>query len=142
MKTNKHQTLALVRKLEAVRAHDLEQHFGYSAGTARSYLSHLARQGLLARMGAGYGLAQKGRDRVHHFDIFGCLDAACPLCQGKAGYLTCPHCGHQHPRGKVKILKEKNFVFVVRHPGVYCDHCLKLIFTESQARLLGIPEEK
>ena len=38
----------LVKELEAVRARDLEQHFAYSAGTARSYLSCLARQGLLA----------------------------------------------------------------------------------------------
>jgi hypothetical protein len=142
MKTNKHQTLLLVKKLEAVRGSDLEGHFGYSAGTARSYLSYLARQGLLERMGAGYELTHKGRDRVHHFDIFGCLDAACPLCQGKAGYVSCPHCGHRRPRREMMILKEKNLLFVVRHKGVYCDHCLKLIFNESQARLLGIREQE
>lgn len=64
MKTNKHQTLLLVKQLEAVRGRDLERHFGYSAGTARSYLSHLASQGLLGRAGSGYGLAQKGMERV------------------------------------------------------------------------------
>jgi hypothetical protein len=142
VKTNKHQTLTLVKQLEAVRARDLEHHFGYSAGTARSYLSHLARQGLLLRMGVGYGLTQKGRDRLQHFDVFGCSDAACPLCQGKAGYLTCPHCGHRRPRREAKIRKKKDLLFVVRHKGVYCDRCLKLIFNESQAHLLGIQEEK
>ena len=141
MKTNKHQTLLLVKKLEAIRARDLEHHFSYSAGTARSYLSHLARQGLLTRMGAGYALTQKGSDRVHHFDVFGCPDEDCPLCQGKAGYLTCPHCGRRRPKREVKILKRKDLFFAVRHPGVYCDRCGKVIFNPSQARLLGIPEE-
>jgi hypothetical protein len=35
-----------------------------------------------------------------------------------------------------KILKERDFFFVVRHTGVYCHRCLKLIFSEAQARLL------
>lgn len=48
----------------------------------------------------------------------------------------------QRPKREVKILKEKNFLLVVRHKGVYCDRCLKLIFNESQARLLGITEEE
>jgi hypothetical protein len=142
MKTNKHQTLLLVKRLEAVHARDMENHFSYSAGTARSYLSHLARQGLLGRSGSGYGLTQKGRDRVSHFEIFGCLDQGCPLCQGKTGYLTCPHCSHRRPRREVKILKKKDFLFVVRQPGVYCNRCWKLIFNESQAWLLGIQEER
>ena len=142
MKTNKHQTLLLVMRLEAVHARDLESHFRYSAGTARSYLSHLARQGLLGRAGSGYGLTPKGRDRVGHFQIFGCLDRDCPLCQGKAGYLTCPHCGHRRPSREVKILQKKDFIIVVRHPGVYCSRCWKLIFSAAQARLLGIPEER
>ena len=142
MKTNKHQTLLLAKQLEAVRGGDLERHCGYSAGTARSYLSHLARQGLLGRAGSGYGLTQRGLDRVQHFDFFGCPDAKCPLCQGKSGYLTCPHCGHRRPRRDMKILKKKDFVFLVRHPGVYCDRCWKLIFNESQARLLGFREER
>jgi len=37
-----------------------------------------------------------------------------------------------------KILKERDFFFVVRHTGVYCHRRLKLIFNEAQARLLGI----
>ena len=141
MKTNKHQTLLLAKRLQSLRAHDLEHHFAYTAGTARSYLSHLARQGLLGRMEPGHGLTQKGRDRLDYFDLFGCQDAACPLCQGKAGYLTCPHCDHRQLRREVKIRKKKDLFFAVRHPGVYCGHCLKLIFNESQARLLGIREE-
>jgi hypothetical protein len=41
-----------------------------------------------------------------------------------------------------RILKERDFFFVVRHAGVYCDQCWKLIFNEAQARLLGIPAEE
>jgi hypothetical protein len=142
MKTNKHQTLRLVQNKRAVHSRDLVQHFGYSPGTARSYLSYLGRQGLLERMGANYGLAQKGQDRLHFFDVSGCADVACPLCQGKKGYLTCPRCGHRMAKQTVKILKARDFLFVVRHPGVYCDLCWKPIFNEAQARLLGIPKEE
>lgn len=49
MKTNKHQTLLLLNKQRGVRPRDVVQHFGYSPGTARSYLSYLRRQGLLER---------------------------------------------------------------------------------------------
>jgi DeoR/GlpR family transcriptional regulator of sugar metabolism len=142
MKTNKHQTLLLVRNQRAVHSRDLVRHFGYSPGTARSYLSYLGRQGLLERMGANYGLTEKGQDRLHFFDVSGCADAACPLCQGKKGYLTCPSCGYQMAKRTARILKEKNFFVVVRHPGVYCDRCWKLIFNEAQARLLGIRAEE
>ena len=142
MKTNKHQTLLLVKQQEAVRGRDLERHFGYSAGTARSYLSHLSRQGLLVRAGSGYVLTRKGLERVQHFDHCGCPDAGCPLCQGKVGFLTCPHCGHRQRQREVKILRKKDFLFVVRHPGVYCDRCWRSIFNESQARLLGFREER
>ena len=141
MKTNKHQTLALVGKLEAVRGCDLEEQFNYSGGTARSYLSHLASQGLLERMAAGYVLSEKGRNRLNHFDTFGCRDASCPPCQGKAGHVTCPHCGHRMLKRKVKIKKKKDLVVVIRHPGVYCDQCRKPIFNEAQAQLLGFREE-
>jgi predicted methyltransferase len=142
MKTNKHQTLLLIRKRGAVHSRDLVRRFDYSSGTARSYLSYLGRQGLLERIGAGYQLTDKGEERLHHFDAFGCADFECPLCQGKLGFLTCPHCGNQMPRDKAKILKKRDYLFVVRHPGVYCSRCLKLIFNEAQARLLGIrPEE-
>lgn len=141
MKTNKHQTLLLIEKRQAVHSRDLVEQFDYSPGTARSYLSYLGKQGLLERMGAGYALSDKGRERLNHFDVFGCADIECPLCQGKIGCVTCPHCGNQMPRDKAKIRKERDFLFVVRHPGVYCDYCLKLIFNEAQARLLGIKEE-
>jgi DeoR/GlpR family transcriptional regulator of sugar metabolism len=142
MKTNKHQTLLLVSNQRVVHSRDLVQHFGYSPGTARSYLSYLGRQGLLERMGASYGLTQKGQDRLHFFDVSGCADAACPLCQKKKGYLTCHSCGYQMAKRTARILKEKDFFFVVRHPGVYCDGCFKLIFNEAHARLLGIPAEE
>jgi len=142
MKTNKHQTLQLVKKERAVHSRDLVENFNYSPGTARSYLSYLGRQGLLERMGPGYRLSDKGRDRLSHFEVFGCQDIDCPLCQGKIGYLTCPHCKHQMSRDKAKILKKRDFLVVVRHPGVYCDNCFKLIFSETQAELLGIKAEK
>jgi hypothetical protein len=141
MKTNKHQTLLLVSKQRGVRPRDMVQHFGYSPGTARSYLSYLSRQGLLERMGASYLLTERGHDRLQYFEVAGCADPACPLCQGKAGVLTCPSCGYQVPKQKAKIRKEKDFFFVIRHAGVYCPWCLKLIFSEARARLLGIREE-
>lgn len=124
-----------------MHSRDLVEQFDYSPGTARSYLSYLGRQGLLERMGAGYRLTDKGTERLDHFDVFGCADIECPLCQGKIGFLTCLHCGNQMRRDKVKIRKERDFLLVVRHPGVYCDRCLKLIFNEPQARLLGIRAE-
>jgi DeoR/GlpR family transcriptional regulator of sugar metabolism len=142
MKTNKHQTLLLVRNQRAVHSRDVVRHFAYSPGTARSYLSYLGRQGLLERMGASYGLTEKGQDRLHFFDVSGCADASCPLCQGKKAYLTCPSCGYQVAKRTARILKKKDFLFVVRHPGVYCDGCLKLIFNEAQAHLLGIRAEE
>lgn len=142
MKTNKHQTLLLVKKQLGVHSRDLVQHFSYSPGTARSYLSYLGRQGLLERTGARYGLTEKGQNRLNHFDVFGCADLACPLCQRKAGYLTCPNCGYRISKQKAKILREADYLFVVRHAGVYCEQCLKLIFNETQARLLGIREEE
>ena len=141
MKTNKHQTLVLVENKRAVRARDLVQHFDYSPGTARSYLSYLRRQDLLQRMGAGYVLTEKGQNRLHFFEVTGCRDPACPLCQGKTGYFTCLRCGYQTPKKKANILKQRDFLFAVRHPGVYCPRCLKLILTEYQAELLGVPKE-
>lgn len=45
------------------------------------------------------------------------------------------------PWRRAKILKEQDFFFVVRHAGVYCPSCWKLIFSETQARLLEIREE-
>jgi hypothetical protein len=141
MKTNKHRTLGLVKKRGAVHSRDLVEEFDYTPGTARSYLSHLGRQGLLEGMGVGYQLTTKGENRLHHFDVFGCADINCPLCQGKLGFISCPHCGSQMRKTEAKILKERDYLFVTRQPGVYCNGCGKLIFTEVQGRLLGIPSE-
>ena len=141
MKTNKHQTLLLVNKQRGVRPRDVVQHFGYSPGTARSYLSYLRRQDLVERIGTSYVLTERGQDRLQYFEVAGCADPACPLCQGRTGCLTCPSCGYQMPKQKAKILKERNFFLVVRHAGVYCPWCLKFISSEAQARLLGIREE-
>lgn len=142
MKTNKHLTLQLVRKHGAVQSKDLVLHFAYSPGTARSYLSHLGRQGLLERVGRGYHLSEKGQARLRYFEIFGCAGTGCPLCKGKTGYLTCPRCGHRIPKKDAKILREKDCVLILRHPGVYCDRCFALIVDEAQARQLGIAREE
>lgn len=142
MKTNKHQTLVLVNKQRGVHSRDVVKHFRYSPGTARSYLSHLSKQGLLGRSGTSYVLTERGRDRLQYFEVAGCAHPACPLCQGKAGFLTCPRCGYQMAMQKARILKEWDFLLGVRHPGVYCPICWKPIFSETQARLLGIREEE
>lgn len=142
MKTNKHKTLQLIRKQSTVHSKDLVRHFGYSPGTARSYLSHLRRQGLLERTSGGYGLTPKGMIRVRYFDVFGCAGITCPLCKGKAGSLTCPGCGHRISKKDAKISKERDFLLAVRHAGVYCDICAKLIVDEAQAQLLGIAREE
>ncbi len=141
MKTNKHQTLQLVKNKSGVQAKDLVEQFGYSPGTARSYLSHLGRQDLLHRMGAGHVLTEKGVERLHFFQVTGCADPACPLCQGKTGFFTCPHCGYRLPKKDAKVLPEQDYFVVVRHPGVYCPRCRKLILSETQAQLFGIPKE-
>ena len=142
MKTNKHQTLLLAEKLRGVHSRDIVKHFGYSPGTARSYLSYLSRQNLLERLGAYYGLTKRGQDRLRYFEVAGCPDVGCPLCTGKTGYLTCPSCGYQMPNHEARILKDKDYFLAVRHKGVYCPRCLSLLFNEAQARLLGIPEEE
>jgi DeoR/GlpR family transcriptional regulator of sugar metabolism len=72
MKTNKHQTLLLVSQRKAVRARDVVLAARYSADTARSYLSHLRRLGLLERTGSGYVLTEKGSDRLRFFEVSGC----------------------------------------------------------------------
>ena len=141
MKTNKHQTLLLVKTKQAVRAKDLVQAFGYSAPTARSYLSHLKRQELLERISAGHALTEKGRTRLQFFEVSGCADAACLLCQRKTGYITCPRCTYQMPNTDARILPEQDFLMVVRHAGVYCPWCWKSLYSEAQAQLMGIPQE-
>src|SRR5262245_47245359 len=141
MKTNKHQTLLLVKTKQAVRAKDLVQAFGYSAPTARSYLSHLKRQELLDRIISGHVLTEKGRTRRQFFDLSGCADPACPLCQRKTGYITCPRCADQISHAHARILPAQHFLVVVRHAGVYCPRCWKLLLNETQAQLMGIPKE-
>lgn len=142
MKTNKHKTLLLAKQERAIRSREVVLHFGYSPGTARSYPSYLSRQGLLERTGNGYVLTERGLNRLQYFEVSGCADPDCPLCQGKKGCLTCPQCGFQMPRQKVRILKERDFLLMVRHAGVYCPECWHLIFSEPQARLLGFRAEE
>ncbi len=89
MKTNKHQTLLLVKDRHAVRAKDIVNQFNYSSGTARSYLSYLSRDGLLERTSLGYELSEKGKERLQYFDAMGCGSFDCPLCvTKKAGHYT------------------------------------------------------
>ena len=141
MKTNKHHTLRLVQKQGTVRARDLVQQFDYSPATARSYLSYLSRQDLLARATMGHNLTAKGAERLQYFDVAGCPRPDCLLCEGKTGSYTCPRCGYQIPAKEARILPELDFLVVVRHAGVYCPWCLKLIFSEAQALQLGLPKE-
>jgi hypothetical protein len=139
MKTNKHQTLTLVHTKGHVLAKDLVQRFGYSPGTARSYLSYLKRQDLLARIGQGHVLTDRGGARLQYFDVAGCGHPACPFCDKKAGSFTCSRCGYQVPTKEARILPARDFLLVYRHAGMYCPRCLKLLFTEPQALLLKIP---
>jgi hypothetical protein len=141
MKTNKHQTLQFVKTKGGLQAGDLVEHVGYSPGTARSYLSYLSRQDLVVRMGAGYVLTEKGKQRLHFFEIAGCADPACPVCQGKAGHFRCPRCTYRIPQKDARILPEWDFLLGIRHAGVYCPWCFKSIFSEEQARLIGITKE-
>jgi hypothetical protein len=141
MKTNKHQTLLLVKQKGGVRAKDLGEAFSYSPGTARSYLSYLGRQDLLRRTGAGHVLTDRGENRLDYFEVAGCADPECPRCQGKGGFFACPRCDNHLPVREARILPEKDFLLVHRHAGVYCPRCLKLLFYEEQARILKIPKE-
>ena len=143
MKTNKHQTLLLTRNNEAIRARDIVTHFNYSSGTARSYLSYLARHGLLERTVTGYVLTEKGKERLEYFEASDCGFFDCPLCIGKkTNYYKCPHCEYELPRKEARILPEKDYLIVTRHAGVFCPECDELIFDEKQALLLKIRKEK
>ncbi len=143
MKTNKHQTLLLAKNDEAIRARDIVTQFGYSSGTARSYLSYLARHGLLERTVTGYVLTEKGKERLEYFEASGCGSFDCPLCiEKKTNHYICPECGYELPKKEAKIQPEKDYLVVVRHAGVFCPECKELIFDEAQAHLLGIPKEK
>lgn len=141
MKTNKHQTLLLVKARQAVRAKDLVQAFGYSAPTARPYLSHLKRQELLERIMSGHALTEKGQTRLQFFDLSGCAGPACPLCQRKTGFIACPRCAYQMPHTQARIFPTQNFLIMIRHAGVYCPRCWKSLLSETQAQLMGIPKE-
>ena len=143
MKTNKHQTLLLTRNNGAIRARDIVTHFGYSSGTARSYLSYLARHGLLERTVRGYVLTEKGTERLEYFEVSGCGSFDCPLCIGKkTNHYICPHCKFELPKKDVKLLPEKDYILMARHAGVFCPECYEQIFDEKQALLLGIRKEK
>ena len=142
MKTNKHRTLLLAKKTQPLHARHLVLHFGYAPGTARSYLSHLGRQGLLERICGGRRLTNKGHDRIRYFDIFGCGRPGCPFCNGKSGYLTCPKCGNRMSKQTARISEEKDYFLLLRHKGVYCDLCSALILDDAQARQIGIAGEE
>lgn len=138
MKTNKHKTLLLAKSQGTVNSRDLMRKYEYSPGTARSYLSHLGRQGLLQRTNGRYVLTKKGHSRIRYFAIFGCRRSGCPLCLGKLGHLTCPTCEHRIPTGQATIQKEKDYLLAVRQAGVYCGLCSAMILDETQAHRMGI----
>ena len=142
MKTNKHQTLLFIQGKGGALSRDIVSQFAYSPATARSYLSYLARQGLLEKRGPGYVLTQKGQGRLKHFEVMGCDRTDCPLCQGKMGFFTCSLCGYQLPQKRARILPEFDFLLLWRPGGVHCPLCLSQIMTVEQARLVGVREEK
>jgi hypothetical protein len=141
-KTNKHQTLLLTQKQGSIRANDLVQAFTYSPATARSYLSYLGRHELLTRGNSGYVLTEKGRERLEFFKTNGCGNYPCPLCtENSKSSLICPLCGYELEREMANLLPERDFLLVLRPAGVFCQRCLSLILTETQARLVGISEQ-
>jgi len=142
MKTNKHRTLLLTKSQGTITSRDLTRKYEYSPGTARSYLSHLWRQGLLARDNGKYALTEKGHSRIRYFAIFGCRRQGCPLCLGKLGHLTCPNCEHRIPRKQAKIRKQQDYLLLVRPDGVYCERCSAMILDKAHAKRLGIPWEE
>ena len=142
MKTNKHKTLLLAKSQGTITSRDLVRKYEYSPGTARSYLSHLGRQGLLERATGRYALTEKGHSRIRFFAIFGCRRPGCPLCRGKLGHLTCPKCEHRISIRDAEILKKKDYLLVVRQAGVYCGLCWAMILEERQALRMGIRREE
>src|SRR5262249_9387294 len=117
MKTNKHQTLKLVKQRGSVHAKDLVNVFNYTAGTARSYLAHLGRQELLQRTEEGHALTSKGEDRLQFFEVSGCPDISCPHCHGKAGYYCCPTCGWKTPKERARLKPTWETAFFKRQAG-------------------------
>lgn len=142
MKTNKHQCLLFVQKRGGVQSRNVALQFDYSCATARSYLSRLARQGLLERSCSGYVLTDKGQERLAHFEVMGCDHPDCPLCQSKTGYLTCRRCRYRLPQRAALLRPARDFLVVWRPAGVHCPICLSQILTEPQARLVGVKEEQ
>jgi hypothetical protein len=142
MKTNKHRTLLLAKSQGTITSRDLTRKYEYSPGTARSYLSHLGRQGLLARDNGKYALTERGHSRIRYFAILGCRRPGCPHCLGKLGHLTCPNCEHRIPSKQAKIRKQKDYLLAVRPAGVYCEHCSAMILDKGHAKRLGIPWEE
>ena len=141
MKTNKHQSLLLIREKGSVRAQDFVTGFNYSPGTARSYLAHLGRQELLERTSAGHSLTEKGHARLHFFEVMGCGNPDCPRCQGKAGHVTCPTCRCRILKENVRLRPAWETVFFKREAGVYCPFCQGRVLTEQQAQVLQIRED-
>lgn len=142
MKTNKHQTLLLVKGKGAAQARDVVRAFNYTPGTARSYLAHLGRQDLLQRTEAGHILTTKGENRLQFFEVAGCANPDCPRCQGKAGSFTCPTCGWKLQKDHARLKTSWKTAFFKREAGVFCQICKAQMFTEDQARLAGIREEE
>ncbi len=142
MKTNKHQTLLMVKKRGTVRAQDIVKQFDYTPATARSYLSYLTHQDLLKRMVSGHILTDKGENRLQFFEVMGCGNPACPRCEGKAGHYTCPTCSWKLSRAKASLRPTWDTLLFRWEAGVYCPLCQGQIFTEEQAHLIGITEEK
>jgi len=112
--------------------------FSYTPGTARSYLSYLGRQGVLVRTAPGYTLTERGQARLEFFAVADCDQVECQLCEGKAGYVTCPLCGFRLRRSDARLRPRRNFVLVSRPAGIHCPRCLSVILTEDRARLFGI----
>jgi predicted transcriptional regulator len=143
MKTNKHLTLKFIKKKESVRGGDIADQFDYSPDTARSYLSYLAKQDIIERGGSGYSITDKGTDRLNYFDVAGCKNFDCPICQNKkAGHITCPHCDYDIPIKNARIKPENTvLLFFTDEAGVYCPKCKELALSEKMALLMGIRKD-
>ena len=113
--------------------------FDYSPGTARSYLSHLGRQGLLGRAGAVTRLRKKATAHPL-FRYLRLPRPGCPFAKGD-GAPNVPQLWISNIEQQAKIRKEKDYLLVVRQAGVYCDRCSALILDEIQARQIGIRGE-
>lgn len=142
MKTNKHITLLLVKEKGTIRAKDVTERFKYTPGTARSYLSHLGRQELVERFPDGYSLTQKGQERLRFFEVSGCGNPDCSFCESKSGFLTCPTCGWQQSRDKVRLRPVWDTPFFRREPGMYCSFCQQQILSEGEVNLPVITGEQ